>query len=303
MSAHTLTATELASKAQAGRSLFSEAIRRLKRNRLVMVCFVILLAYFLIALLVQLGLVASAWNEPVGESYLAPNGSGVNFWFGTDFLGRSVLLKALYGVKVAFLVGFAATLISIPIGIFLGAMAGYFGGIVDEIIVWLYTTLSSIPYIMLVMAIAFVLGKGLPVVCIALGITGWIGLCRVIRGEFLKHKNREYVLAAKAIGASHTSRIFRHILPNVFHQVIIHFSIAFPSAVKAEVILSYLGLGAQLEPSWGKMIDDAKQEIVRDPTVWWQGGAATLAMFFLVLAFNICGDAVRDALDPKLKDK
>ncbi len=263
-----------------GKSLFLDAATRFRKNKLAVVCLGILLFYLGIAFFVWVGQIARDWDTSIGDSYLAPSLDSVSHWLGTDFLGRSVLLKALVGVKVAFIVGLAATLISIPIGIFLGAVAGYFGGWIDEIIVWFYTTLSSIPYIMLVMAIAFVLGKGLPVVCIALGITGWVGLCRIIRGEFLKHKNREYVLAAKAIGASHSSRIFKHILPNVSHQVIIHFSIAFPSAVKAEVILSYLGLGAQLEPSWGKMIDDAKQEIVRDPSVWWQGVAATAAMFF-----------------------
>jgi len=134
---------------------------------------------------------------------------------------------------------------------------------------------------------------------IALGVTSWISLCRVIRGEFIKHKSREYVVAAESLGASHFSRIFKHILPNVSHFVIIDFSINFMSAIKAEVILSFLGLGVQGQPSWGVMIDDSKLELSRG--VWWQLGGATIAMFFVVLAFNLLGDSLRDALDPKIK--
>jgi peptide/nickel transport system permease protein len=152
---------------------------------------------------------------------------------------------------------------------------------------------------MLLIAIVFVLGKGLGAIYFALGITAWVSLCRVIRGEFLKHKTRDYVLAAESVGASHFSRAFRHILPNVSHFVIIDVSIQFMSAIKAEVILSFLGIGVQGQPSWGVMIDDAKLELSRG--AWWQLAAATAAMFFIVLAFNILGDSLRDALDPKLK--
>jgi peptide/nickel transport system permease protein len=184
-------------------------------------------------------------------------------------------------------------------GTLLGLLAGYFGGWIDDLIVWLYTTISSIPSIMLILAIAFVLGKGLTTVYIAIGATSWVTIARVIRGEFIKHKSRDYVTAASSIGATDFSRIFKHILPNVFHQVIISVSILFQSAIKSEVILSYLGLGVQGQPSWGLMIDDGKLELARG--VWWQLSAATLFMFVLLLAFNIFGDSLRDALDPKLK--
>ena len=152
---------------------------------------------------------------------------------------------------------------------------------------------------MLLIAITYVLGKGIVSIYIALGITAWVGLARVIRGEFLKHKERDYVVAAEVLGASHAARIFRHILPNVFHFVIISFSIQFMGAIKAEVILSFLGLGVQGQPSWGIMIDDAKLELARG--VWWQLAGATGAMFFIVLALNILADSLRDALDPKIK--
>lgn len=219
---------------------------------------------------------------------------------GTDIFGRSVFNKVLQGTRVAMSVGLVSSLISIPIGVFFGAMAGYYGGRIDDLVVWFYTTVSSIPNIMLLIAIAFVMGKGLSAIYVALGVTAWVGLARVIRGEFLKHKSREYVVAAESLGASHFSRIFKHILPNVSHFVIIHLSIQFMSAIKAEVILSFLGLGVQDRPSWGVMIDDAKLELARG--VWWQLAAATVALFFVVLAFNLLGDSLRDALDPKMKN-
>jgi ABC-type dipeptide/oligopeptide/nickel transport system permease subunit len=210
-----------------------------------------------------------------------------------------VFYKVIQGTRIAMSVGLVSSMISIPIGVGLGALAGYFGGWIDDVISWFYTTLASIPNIMLLIAITYVMGKGIVAIYVALGITSWIGLARVIRGEFMKHKQRDYVVAANSLGATHTSRIFRHILPNVSHFVIINFSIQFMGAIKSEVILSFLGLGVQGQPSWGVMIDDAKLELARG--VWWQLAGATVAMFFVVLAFNILGDALRDALDPKIK--
>lgn len=286
-------------KVPKGRSLWSDAWRRLKRDKFALVCFGIVMLYALAALLTQFGLLASPWDATVGAAYEPPSTHSVAQWFGTDIFGRSVLYKVIHGTRVAMSVGLVSTLISTPIGIILGAAAGYYGGVVDEIVVWFYTTLSTIPQIMLLIAIAFVAGKGLTAIFIALGVTSWIGLARVIRGEFLKHKDRDYVVAADSLGASHFSKIFKHILPNTFHFVIINISIQFMAAIKSEVILSFLGLGVQGQPSWGVMIDDAKLELARG--VWWQLAAATVAMFFVVLAFNIIGDALRDALDPKIK--
>jgi ABC-type dipeptide/oligopeptide/nickel transport system permease subunit len=198
-------------------------------------------------------------------------------------------------------IGVVVSIISIVIGTTLGMIAGYFGGFVDEIVVWFYTTFSSIPGVMLLVAIAFILGKGTTTVFLSLGLTSWVGLCRIVRAEVMKHKEREYIHAANAIGATHTRKLWKHILPNISHLLIINFTQTFDSAVKAEVVLSFLGLGVVGRPSWGTMIDDSKLELARG--VWWQLAAATLAMFLIVLAFNILGDALRDALDPKLKGK
>ncbi|MEQ1875950.1 MAG: ABC transporter permease, partial [Bdellovibrionia bacterium] len=265
---------------------------------LALVCFVIISVYFLTALLVQLGLI----YQSIPSSGLEYGGPSAEHWFGTDLFGRDVFAKAVSGIRTAILIGFVASFISIPIGVFFGAISGYFGGWVDDLVVWFYTTLDSIPYILLIIAFAFVLGAGLTNAIIAIGMTSWVPLCRVIRGEFLKNKQKEFVLAAQALGASHSRRAFLHILPNTFHIILIRFSLSFVYAIKSEVILSYLGLG--VEPgkfSWGLMIDDSKQELARG--VWWQLGAATLFMFILILAFNLFNDALRDALDPKLKNK
>ncbi len=282
-----------------GRSLWRDGLHRLRRDRLAFLCIFIIVAYALVAFLAKVGLIATPWDTVVGGAYQPPSTEKLQLIFGTDIFGRSVFYKVIHGTRVAMSVGLVSCLISVPIGILLGAMSGYFGGWVDDLIVWFYTTLTSIPGIMLLIAITYVLGKGITAIYIALGSTAWIGLARVIRGEFMKHKSRDYVVAAESIGASHGSRIFRHILPNVSHFVIINLSIQFMAAIKSEVILSFLGLGVQGQPSWGIMIDDAKLELSRG--VWWQLAGATGAMFFVVLAFNILGDALRDALDPKIK--
>lgn len=282
-----------------GKSLWSDALRRLKKDRLAIACFWIILFYGVLALLAKFGWIATPWDKPVAAAYQPPSFSSLELILGTDLFGRSVFYKVIHGTRVAMSVGLVSSLISVPVGVALGAIAGYFGGWVDDFIVWFYTTLSSIPNIMLLIAITFILGKGLTAIYVALGVTAWVGLARVIRGEFIKHKSRDYVVAAESIGASHLSRIFNHILPNVSHFIIINLSIQFMSAIKSEVILSFLGLGVQGQPSWGVMIDDAKLELSRG--VWWQLGGATFAMFLVVLAFNIFGDALRDALDPKIK--
>ncbi len=232
-------------------------------------------------------------------SYHPPS---ADHWLGTDFLGRDVLSRAIHGTKIALLVGFFAATIATFIGLTLGSLAGFFGGWVDDLVVWLYTTVESIPYILLISAFAFSLGQGLSNLFIALGLTGWVKLCRLTRGEFLRHKNREYVAAAQALGTSSFAQIFKHILPNVLHIAYIQYSLSFIFAVKVEVILSYLGLGVEPgTPSWGIMINDAKAELTRG--VWWNLTAATLFMFVLILAVNIFTDSLRQALDPKSKSQ
>ena len=285
-------------KQEKTKSLWADAFSRLLSDKVAMTSLIIVCLFSLVALLTSVGWLAADWAQEVGGSYTPPNSQ---FWFGTDIFGRNVWKKLIQGTEVAMSVGLVSSIIAVPIGVILGAVAGYYGGIIDEIIVWFYTTFSSIPWIMLTISLTFILGKGITSVYIALGLTSWVSLCRLIRGEVMKHKEREYVQAATAIGGGNFRKLFIHILPNVNHIIIINTSLQFQTAIKTEVILSFLGLGVQGRPSWGTMIDDAKLELARG--VWWQLWWATIAMFIIVLAFNFLGDALRDALDPKLKGK
>jgi peptide/nickel transport system permease protein len=221
---------------------------------------------------------------------------------GTDRQGRSILFRALYSTKVAVQIGMVAALISVLIGTLLGAAAGYFGGWVDHLVVWLYSTFSSIPWIVLLMVLASMFRGGsmdgtlIPVYA-AFCMSFWISPCRVVRGEVMKLKELEYVQAASAIGFGRTRILIKHVIPNTAHLMFINFSLLFIGAIKAEVILSFLGLGVKNEPSWGVMINQAKAEVLNG--FFWQIGAATAFMVVLVLAFNVLSDALQDAFDPK----
>lgn len=285
-------------KEKKSKTLLHNALIKIISEKLSLIALIIVALYFSIALLTSMGILADNWGKEIGSSYMAP---GAQAFLGTDIFGRSVVLKTIKATETAVVIGVVVSMISIFIGTTLGMLAGYFGGVVDEVIVWFYTTFSSIPGVMLLVAIAFILGKGTTTVFLSLGLTSWVGLCRIVRAEVMKHKEREYLHAANAIGATHPRKMIKHILPNISHLLIINFTQTFDSAIKAEVVLSFLGLGVVGRPSWGTMIDDSKLELSRG--VWWQLAAATLAMFLIVLAFNILGDALRDALDPKLKGK
>jgi len=265
-----------------------------------MISFWIIVAYLVLAALCAMDLVFTNYDVVNNsQPYAFPSWQ---HWFGTDLFGRDVLARAAHGTVTSLIVGFFGAALSVVIGTFFGAIAGYFGGLIDDLITWFYSTLDNIPYILLLVAFSFVSGPGLKTLCLAIGLTSWVGHCRLVRSEFIKQRGQEYVQGAFAMGASHSRRIFIHILPNTVHLILINFSLGFVSAIKAEVILSYLGLGvAPGVPSWGMMISDARLELARN--VWWGLVAATLFMFFLVLAFTLFNDAVRDALDPKLRDK
>ena len=281
-------------------SLWWDAYRRLSSDKVAMISFVVILVYLIVALLCKMGLIFTDFALVNNQIAYQPPSS--EYWLGTDLFGRNVLARAAHGTLTSLTVGFAGTGLSMLIGTVLGALAGYFGGKTDEFIVLFYTTVDTIPYILLVIAFSMVLGAGLNTLCLVIGLTFWVSHCRVMRGEFMKHRDREYVQGAVAMGASNMRRIFGHILPNVSHLILINFSLGVVSAIMSEVILSYLGLGVQPGvPSWGMMISDAKLELSRG--VWWGLGAASGFMFFLVLSLIVFNDALRDALDPKLKNK
>lgn len=220
---------------------------------------------------------------------------------GGDKWGRDVLKKAIKGTQTSLIVGVVAALLAVLIGTLLGAYAGYHGGRTDDFLNWLYSVFTSIPYLLLVLAIAAVLNqKGALTVILILGLTGWTGIFRLVRAEYLKHRTREYVLAADAIGASHVRRMFVQIFPNMSHVVLVQLSLHVVLFIKSEVILSFLGFGVGVDTvSWGSMLNEAQSELILGK--WWQLAAATAAMALLVTAFSLFTDALRDALDPRLK--
>jgi len=220
--------------------------------------------------------------------------------FGADRLGRDVLSKAIKGAQVSIFVGVAAALLATLIGTVLGALAGFFGGKVGDFLEWVYNVFTAIPGILLIFAFAAVFGRGVGSVVLILGLAGWTGIYRLIRAEFIKHSVRDYVRSAEAVGAGNLSRMFRHILPNVSHVVLVQLSIHVVGFIKSEVILSYLGLGVGVDQvSWGTMLAEAQTELILG--YWWQLAAATAFMALFVTAFSLMTDALRDALDPKLR--
>jgi peptide/nickel transport system permease protein len=249
------------------------------------------------------------WAERAAKMKTTVEPKANTLAFGADRLGRDVLQKIVKGAEVSIFVGLAAAIVATLIGTVLGAMGGYFGGKIGDFLEWVYNVFTSIPYILLVFSLAAILksgplaktvGNGLWGVVIILSIVGWTSIYRLVRAEYIKHRSREYVRAAEAIGASHASRMFTHILPNISHVVLVQLSLHVVQFIKAEVILSFLGLGVPLDMvSWGTMLAEAQTELVLG--YWWQLVGATVAMAVFVTAFSLLTDALRDALDPKLR--
>jgi peptide/nickel transport system permease protein len=241
--------------------------------------------------------------------------------FGTDKVGQDVFYQALKSIRTGLVIGTLTTLIMLPFAVMLGVMAGYFGGWVDDVIQYLYTTLNSIPGVLLIAAAVLLLqvylqmqGDQLDTVqradirllflCMILGITSWTGLCRLLRGEALKLRELDYIQSAVALGVGRFTIIGRHIVPNVMHIVLIAVVLDFSGLVLAEAVLSYVGVGVDpTMDSWGNMINQARLEMAREPMVWWSLLAAFVFMFILVLAANLFSDAVRDAFDPRLRER
>jgi peptide/nickel transport system permease protein len=240
------------------------------------------------------------WAERAAQMKTTETARATTLPLGGDRLGRDVLAKAIKGTEVSVFVGVLAALVATLIGTLLGALAGFFGGKVGDFLEWLYNVFTAIPDILLIFAFAAVFGRGIGTVVLILGLTGWAGVYRQVRAEFIKHAGREYVRAAEAIGASASSRMFRHILPNVSHVILVRMSLLVVGFIKAEVILSYLGLGVPVDQvSWGTMLAEAQSELILG--LWWQLVAATVFMALFVTSFSLMADAWRDALDPKLR--
>lgn len=240
------------------------------------------------------------WAEAAKKYETAETPKRETLAFGADRLGRDVLAKAVKGTQTSVFVGLLAAVTATLIGTLLGACAGFFGGKVGDFLEWLYSVFTAIPEILLLLCFAAVFGRGIGSVAIILALVGWTSTYRQVRAEFLKHAVRDYVRSAEALGASVASRMFRHILPNVSHVVLVRMSLLVVAFIKFEVILSYLGLGVGVDDvSWGTMLAEAQGELILGH--WWQLVAATAFMAVFVTAFSLMTDALRDALDPKLR--
>ena len=241
---------------------------------------------------------------------------------GTDKVGEDVFFQSLKSIRTGLIIGTLTTLVMLPAAILLGIMAGYFRGWVDDVIQYLYTTLNSIPGVLLIAAAVLMMqiymsnnadqfnslteraDLRLLFLCLILGVTSWTGLCRLLRGEALKLRELEYVQAARAFGVSQFRILLRHVLPNVMHIVLITVVLDFSGLVLAEAVLSYISIGVDpATNSWGNMINGARLELAREPVVWWSLLAAFGFMFTLVLAANLFSDVVRDAFDPRLREQ
>lgn len=254
--------------------------------------------------------------EDAQNCYAAPSPRHI---LGTDYMGRDVFFRAVAGSSSALKVGLCASLIALIIGVSLGAAAGYFGGKTDKIVIWLYSTFASMPGLLFILAFSLLFGKGflaediqaglrsinkiIPFeidvfgVYLAIGLTGWVSLCRIVRAETMKLKSAVYVQSARVSGVRESTILFRHIMPNLFHIVIIFFTLRFAYAIMTEVIVSYLGFGIQSMPSWGMMISGGQDRLWRG--FWWEVATASGFLFMLVLSLNILSDSLRDILDPK----
>ena len=277
-------------------SLYKDALKRFKKNKLAMLGLSIVILLILVALFAPL----LAPYDPIArikeDSSLSPNRVHL---FGTDLLGRDILSRVIYGSRISIEVGIIAVGISVIIGLFLGALSGYFGNIPDVVIMRIADIFFAFPYILGAIAIMTVLGPGVINIFIAIGILGWASFARIFRSSILTIKNKEYIEAARALGASNYRIITKHIFPNAFAPIIVYATMNVGTAIIVEAALSFLGLGVQPPTAaWGKMLAESLDYIDIAP---WMMVFPGLAIVITVLGFVLLGDGLRDAFDPKLR--
>jgi oligopeptide transport system permease protein len=289
-----------------GRSLWQDARRRLFRNRAALVSIIVLTTIALLAVFgpfmlaypydyIDYSVVSCApdwWPDPA----VLCNAGGTH-WFGTDSVGRDLLVRTLYGARVSLAVGLIATLVSLVIGVAYGATAGYVGGRVDELMMRFVDVLYSIPYIFLVIILMVIFNRNFFLLFVAIGAVEWLTMSRIVRGQTLSIKQKEFIEAARASGVNGFGIITRHIIPNVFGPVVVYVTLTVPAAILAESFLSFLGLGIQ-EPltSWGVLISEGANQMETAP---WMLIFPAMFMAITLFCFNFIGDGLRDALDPK----
>jgi peptide/nickel transport system permease protein len=283
----------------ASRPMRKDVWRRFKQNRLAVAGLVFIIFILLVAVFADLIAPYGFAERPGGAAgaFRAPPSS--DFWFGTDTIGRDLFSRIVYGARVSLKIGLAATSIALTIGLLLGAVAGFFGGITETLIMRVTDIFLAIPYIVLAVAVAAVFGRSENAIILVLGLTGWLGVCRIVRSSFLQLKQMEYVEAATALGFGRARIMFRHILPNALQPIIVYGTIAIGTTILSEAALSFLGVGPQdPTPAWGLMVAQGKGDLANAAhLVFFPGAAVGLT----VLSFVLVGDGLRDALDPRLK--
>ena len=279
------------------RTYWQDSWHMLRENRLAMAGLVFL-AFLIIMAIIGPSLSPNSIEEQSIMNQNMPPSS--EYWFGTDDLGRDVFARTWYGARVSLFVGIMAAMIDFFIGVIYGGIAGYKGGRTDHLMMRVIEVLYGLPYLLLVILLAVVMGPGLFTIIIALSVTGWIGMARIVRGQVLQIKNYEFVLASKTFGTKTRRIIRRNLLPNAMGPIIVQLTLTIPSAIFAEAFLSFLGLGIQApHASWGGMLNDALGVILSG--YWWRLFFPALFISLTMFAFNVVGDGLQDALDPKLR--
>lgn len=275
---------------------WQDAVRRLKENKIAMISMFVIIIVIIMAIV---GPFISKFNYSSNDLLNSNMWPDKIHWFGTDELGRDLFVRVMYGARISLSVGFVAAIINLTIGVFYGGIAGYYGGNVDNIMMRIVDVLYSIPMMLYVILLMVVLGKSLLNVYITLGIIYWVGMARIVRGQVLSLKEQEFILAAKAAGASKFRIILRHLIPNSMGAIIVTLTLSIPEAIFTEAFLSFIGLGvAAPMSSWGTLCNDA---LATYKTYPYQLFIPALAISITMIAFNLFGDGLRDALDPKMR--
>jgi oligopeptide transport system permease protein len=287
---------------QSGSSLWRDAGKRLLRNRMAMLGLAITLVLALAAAFgpVLLQLLCGYDYESQNLAYGAHPPSAAH-WFGTDYFGRDLLTRVLCGAQISLTVGLLAAGIAASIGTLYGATSGYLGGRLDNLMMRIVDIIYALPYMFLVIVLVTIFGKSLSLLFVSLGLVGWLTTARIVRGQLLSLKEREFVLAARSLGASGSAILFKHLIPNTLGPIIVYFTLTVPAMILQEAFLSFLGLGVQApRPSLGALISDGAAHMA---VFWWELVFPGGVMAILLFSLNFLGDGVRDALDPQLRGR
>lgn len=277
-------------------SFWQDVWRRLKKNKVAMASLIFIIVLLILAFCIPI----LSHNDYYSTDLVGKNKKpSAEHWFGTDDLGRDMFVRIWYGARISLQVGFFAAAIDLLVGIIWGGISGYFGGKVDEIMMRIADLLFAVPYLLVVILLMVVMGQGLLTIIIALTITGWINMARIVRGQILQLKAQEFVLAARSLGADSKRLIFKHLIPNALGPIIVTLSLSVPTAIFSESFLSFIGLGVAAPiASWGTMANDGLSAMKYFP---WRLMFPAVFISVTMLAFNLLGDGLRDAVDPRLR--